>query len=116
MEEDIDYLKRHIKAIGKTRSTEAIQNLINKNKGLEEISREYDDLIKLYAEALNTCEELEKMVELMAENIYNTSDTLNMLDIGKEINYDLEKLFNGIDDTEAIKIIIDYFRKKAKGE
>ena len=65
---------------------------------------------------INKYKEQEKMIELMAENIYNTSDTLKMLDIGKEINYDLEKLFNGIDDNEAIKIIIDYFRKKAKGE
>ena len=144
MEEDIkilnDYLDENDKKFVKPKRLkflQAIENLINKNKELEEISREYDDLIKLYAEALNTCEELEKerdgiyadyqdlgkeklelekMVELMAKNIYNTSDTLNMLDIGKEINYDLEKLFNGIDDTEAIKIIIDYFRKKAKGE
>ena len=50
----------------------------------------------------------------MADKIYKTTDTLNMLDIGKEINYDLEKLFNGIDDTEALKIIIDYFKKKAR--
>lgn len=60
--------------------------------------------------------EQEKMIELMANKIYKISDTLNMLDMGKEINYDLEKLFNGIDDKEALQIIIDYFKKKAKGE
>ena len=58
--------------------------------------------------------EQEKIIELMADKIYKTTDTLNMLDIGKEINYDLEKLFNGIDETEALKIIIDYFKKKAR--
>ena len=41
MEEDIDYLKRHIKAIGKTRSTEAIENLINKYKEQEKMIVDY---------------------------------------------------------------------------
>ena len=78
----------------------AIENLINKNKGLEEISREYDDLIKLYAEALNTCEELEKMIELMADRLTHyriSNDGANTRLATRE-----EK--------------IDYFRKKAKGE
>ena len=94
------------------KTEQAIENLINKNKELE---KERDGIYTDYQDLGKEKLELEKMVELMAKNIYNTSDTLNMLDIGKEINYDLEKLFNGIDDTEAIKIIIDYFRKKAKG-
>lgn len=54
MEEDIDYLKRHIKAIGKTRSTEAIENLINKNKELEKQIEEYKLNVK---EAMHEAQE-----------------------------------------------------------
>lgn len=75
-----------------------------------------EDVINVIENLINKYKEQEKIIELMAENIYNTSDTLNMLNIGKEINYDLEKIFNGIEDKEAIKIIIEYFKKKAKGE
>lgn len=82
----------------------------------QEVRTTNKELEEKAAELCRKNAEQQKMIELMADKIYKTTDTLNMLDIGKEINYDLEKLFNGIDDTEAIKIIIDYFRKKAKGE
>lgn len=81
MEEDIDYLKRHIKAIGKTRSTEAIENLINKNK------------------------ELEKMIELMAKELAICGG-FDYVEFGMSTG----------DFNKDIKNMIDYFKKKAKGE
>lgn len=62
--------------------------------------------------AAKQLKEQEKLIELMAEYIYNKSDTLSMLDIFKELDYDLQKLFNGIEDKEVIKIIIEFFKKK----
>lgn len=86
MEEDIDYLKRHIKAIGKTRSTEAIENLINKYK------------------------EQEKIIELMTEYISETDF------ITERYCFRREDCENVGGNRMCKECILDYFRKKAKGE
>jgi regulator of replication initiation timing len=87
MEEDIEYLKRHIKAIGKTRSTQAIENLINKNKELE---KENKRLKKYWG---NKIAEYHKVIELMAD-FYAKGNTIR----------------------GTKEQIIEEFRKKAKGE
>ncbi|MBO5143594.1 MAG: hypothetical protein J6C46_11515 [Clostridia bacterium] len=80
----------------------AFENFKNYSKKI------FDDYEEMFAEL----QEQEKLIELMAEYIYNKSDTLSMLDIFKELDYDLQKLFNGIEDKEVIKIIIEFFKKK----
>jgi hypothetical protein len=69
-----------------------LQNLINKNKELE---KERDGIYTDYQDLGKEKLELEKMVELMAKEMSNE---------------DLNFLF------EDNSTIIDYFRKKAKGE
>ena len=114
MEEDIDYLKRHIKVIGKTRSTEAIENLINKYKELEKerdsIYADYQDLGKEKLKLEEKCEEQEKMIELMAEYIKETDF------ITESYCYRREDCENVGGNRKCKECILDYFRKKAKGE
>ena len=66
--------------------------------------------VKLYKEI----EKKDKIIDLMAEDKYEYIDMLQMAKIGKEINYDPTKLFNGISDEEAVKIIKQYFENKVK--
>lgn len=58
----------------------------------------------------------ERMNDVLADKVYRHIDMMNMLDVGKEIDYDLEKLFNGLDDEEVIKIIKEWARKKVEDE
>lgn len=66
---------------------------------------------------LNVIEDLkkkDKQIDLMAEDKYENINMIQMANIGKEVNYDPTKLFNGIPDEEAIKIIKQYYEKKAE--
>lgn len=96
MEEDIDYLKRHIKAIGKTRSTEAIENLINKYK-------EQEKMIELALDCLS--------VWAMCADDEGCFCTVK----GKECNVVANEI-EGQEHTTCKECLIDYFRKKVKGE
>lgn len=89
-------MKRHIKAIGKTRSTEAIENLINKYK---ELLEKVSYLEEIRANQHDEIEDKEAMIKLMARFIkINTSD-------------------DGLSIRPAtIEEKIEFFRKKAKGE
>ncbi len=64
---------------------------------------------------LNLIEKQQKVIDEMAECIYKTIDMFQMLDIAKSINYDLEKVFNGLEDEEVLNIIKEYFKKKVEG-
>lgn len=61
-------------------------------------------------------EKKDKIIDLMAKDKYENINMLQMANIGKEVNYDPIKLFNGIPDEEAIKIIKQYFEKKSEEE
>lgn len=56
----------------------------------------------------------DKIIDLMAEDKYENINMIQMANIGKEVNYDPTKLFSGIPDEEAIKIIKQYYEKKAE--
>lgn len=56
----------------------------------------------------------DKIIDLMLKDKYENIDMLQMAYTGKEVNYDLIKLFSGISDEEAIKIIKQYFENQAK--
>lgn len=79
----------------------------NKDIALRECER------NLIEERQNRIKE-DKIINLMAEDKYENINMLQMANIGKKINYDPTKLFNGIPDKEAIKIIKQYFEKKAE--
>ena len=93
-----------------------LQNLINKNKELEKerdgIYADYQELGKEKLELEEKCEEQEKIIELMNEYILKEY-------ISPEIcsKHTPEDCYADIYDDEACKkCILDYFRKKAKGE
>lgn len=103
------------------REKEALENITNQLKnGYIDISDMYPDefefnIIKEAIDLYKKKEELEKqskIINLMAENIYKNIDMLQMLDIAKETNYDLEKVFNGLEDEKVLSIIKQYFEKK----
>ena len=63
---------------------------------------------------LSRLKTVERMNDVLADKVYRHIDMMNMLDVGKEIDYDLEKIFNGLDDEEVIKIIKEWARKKVE--
>ncbi len=99
MEEDIKILEELKRDILKPYGNEAkaIENLINKNKELE---KENKQLKKYWG---NKIAEYHKVIELMADYIDVYGECVN----GSKKN---------CEETHCQKCIIDYFRKKAKGE
>ena len=69
------------------------------------------DLLKAIETILNLIEKKDKIIDEMAIHIYKNIDILQMLDIAKNINYDLEKVFNGLEDKEVLNILKEYFIK-----
>ena len=63
---------------------------------------------------LSRLKTVERMNDVLADKVYRHIDMMNMLDVGKEIDYDLEKIFNGLDDEEVIKIIKEWARKNVE--
>ncbi len=108
MEEDIEYLKRHIKAIGKTRSTEAIENLINKYKEQE---KHIEALNSVVVEHIEKSKEQQKIIELMAEKlaIYKFEEIICMETECEHV--ELQNEGKCIGDKECI---LEYFKKKAR--
>lgn len=101
MEEDIKILEHFINNAGIEVKTfelkEAIENLINKYKEQEKTN------------------EYRKMVELMAYRLNEFANLGVLIDCPAE--YDgIKDLRNCPRDKNCVKCIIDYFKKKAKGE
>ena len=90
------------------------ENLINKYKELEKerdsIYADYQDLGKDKLKLEEKCEEQEKMIELMAEYIKETDF------ITESYCYRREDCENVGGNRKCKECILDYFRKKAKGE
>ena len=107
MEEDIDYLKRHIKVIGKTRSTEAIENLINKYKELE---KERDDIYADYQDLGKEKLKLEETIFLMANYIAGIDKDE---DICKKVGKNPFCDEYG-EESKCETCVTNYFRKKAR--